>query len=531
MFCVLAGALACFFIGMQVVRSGEPLGLDQGLFATFGRFVPEGLLPYRDIFDTKPPLFLYLWVAAWVLGKSTAGVWLLQGAWLACTLAVAGLLVGRLWGRYAGLGAAAFLLVGLSAPGLGGYTARAQAEELAALPGVAAAFLALAACGRPRLAFATGIVMGLVGLMKVPALAMAAAWLLLWLTTGLRGAVARASLFFVGMLVPWGAAAIFFAAHGALGEAVFAVFFVQGHYSAVIAPPWAEVLLAFGRAVVAEFGIMLVPAGAGIVALVQRDRQQAAWLVLWLGSAMAGVLVQRQLAGYHFLLVVPALAVAAGMGLTRLTEWASKARGLARLTVWSLLAATVLFAGATALAWQKEYALDVAYVLGRIDRETYLRRLAVGTFSPATEEAVARFLKEKVPQGETILVWGLSPGVYALSGRQPATKYPFHKVLLTDAPLSVRIGGLEARREAFLRALRSRPPKAIVVGRGDANGFEPEDSLTSLGRFAGLAAFVAERYTRYATIGRFEILLRNENEGSLSPRKGHRGESLACLQR
>ena len=55
-----AGALtilALAVLAMHVVRLPEPLGIDQGLFACFARWVPRGWLPYRDIFDSKPPLF------------------------------------------------------------------------------------------------------------------------------------------------------------------------------------------------------------------------------------------------------------------------------------------------------------------------------------------------------------------------------------------------------------------------------------------------------------------------------------------
>ena len=91
--------VACFAIGLgwlALVRSVEPLALDQGLFACFGRFVPRGMLPYRDLFDSKPPLFLYLHVLAGRFGSEPAtALWRFETLWLAATAAVAFVLARR----------------------------------------------------------------------------------------------------------------------------------------------------------------------------------------------------------------------------------------------------------------------------------------------------------------------------------------------------------------------------------------------------------------------------------------------------
>ena len=108
-FFVAAGALAALFVAAAVVRSVEPLAVDQGLFACFARFVPRGYLPYRDIFDSKPPLFLYSYALARLLpGGLTRAIWELEALWLAATMLVAFVAARRVWDRWAGLGAAAF---------------------------------------------------------------------------------------------------------------------------------------------------------------------------------------------------------------------------------------------------------------------------------------------------------------------------------------------------------------------------------------------------------------------------------------
>src|SRR4051794_33526223 len=86
----VATALVAVFLFLHVIRLPEPLGVDQGLFACFTRWVPRGLLPYRDLFDSKPPLFLYWWgLARIVPGELPRAIWWFEAIWLAATLSVA----------------------------------------------------------------------------------------------------------------------------------------------------------------------------------------------------------------------------------------------------------------------------------------------------------------------------------------------------------------------------------------------------------------------------------------------------------
>jgi hypothetical protein len=136
-----------------------------------------------------------------------------------------------------------------------------------------------------------------------------------------------------------------------------------------------------------------------------------------------------------------------------------------------------------------------------MSRPAYLRRMQRGSFSPALEEDIGRWLRARTPPGAGILVWGLAPGVYVHADRHPVTRYPFHKILLTEAPLSRMIPGLAARRADFMRRLAADPPAYILVGVADPNGFEPDDSVASLQRFEELRAFVAGGYERETALG------------------------------
>jgi hypothetical protein len=512
------------FVTLQLLRANEPLALDQGLFACFGRWVPSGWLPYRDLFDSKPPLFLYTWVLGSAFpGNAATAMWHFEALWLIATMLLAARFASRLWGAAAGWTAAGFLLVGLWAPGWGGFWARAQAEELLALPVFAAALAAIAARDRARFALLAGLLTGIAGLYKIAGLAVAFVWpLFFWerrrhaatlARIALPGTLARIALLAAGIAIPWLCAAGWFAAHDAFAAFVDGVFRYQRHIAAVIAPPFSDVMVTFVVTIAREVPWLLALAAAGIAISSARRRPEARWLTAWLLATTATVIAQRQLAGYHFLLLVPPLALAAALGCVDLARLASVGRrGPARIGALALLAIAVVLAGYSALSFAAYRPVPARGA----ERSGALVDFIRGTFSPLVEEELAAYVRARTAPSDGILIWGLAPGVHALADRHPTTRFPFHKVLLTDAPLSTRIPGLAARRAELMARLRRDPPRYIVVGRGDANGFEPEDSVTSLQRFTELRDFVAGEYRLETEIGRFLVYRRGASSSSKS---------------
>ncbi len=507
-FAVALAVLVLWFIGAQWVRSVEPLGLDQGLFACFARWVPRGWLPYRDLYDSKPPLFLYSWaLSAVVPGDVVQAAWRLEAVWLATTMALAFALARRVWDRWSGLAAVALVFAALWAPGWGGYWSRAQADELSALPVLGAAWLAWRALDRPGLAFWAGLLTGVAGLYKIPSMAMAAAWPLTWLLAGsLRPSLRRTGLLAVGIVVPWALAFGWFAAHGALGDFYQAAFVYHRHNAAFISPPWSHVLPTFARELGLGAPLLLLCAAIGLALLRKRRAREFWWLLPWIVLTMASVILQRQLAGYQYLLAMPGLAMAGAFGVVELARGAAQRP---RRLAWVLgLASVLALSVESGVQWWRAYGIDLLHLSGRLTRDEYLRRLQPDGFSSSTEEAAARYLREHSAPGEGLLVWGMSPGLYALADRRPVTRYPFHKILMTDAPLSRMIPGLDERRAELMRRLRADPPAYVLIGRNDRNGFEPETSMMSLTRFTELAAFVRSQYHPEIEIGNFLVVRR-----------------------
>ena len=506
-------ALACLVTLVAVVRGVEPLGVDQGLFACFTRWVPRGWLPYRDLFDSKPPLFLYSYaLASLVPGDVVHAIWAVQAAILLAALFVASRLGARVGSRWTGVAFAAALFVGLWSPAWGGFWSRGQAEELLVLPMLGSAWLAWGAVERPALAAWAGVLAGVCGLFKIPSMAIGGAWIVTWaLTVPRAGALRRVALLAGGAAAPWLLAFAWFGAHGALSDLVTGAFVYHRYNVAFIAPPWLDVVEDFTATLVGRAPLLVAAAAMGLYAMAERDARALRWVAPWLALTMLAVVLQRQLADYHYLLAMPALALAAGYGVVDRVERARSAGAAprARAIAGGMLVALAALLVREATGWARAYGPDAAALTGAMPRDAYLRRIQPGSFSMATEEEAARYVRDHTAPADGVLVWGLSPGLYALADRHPCTRYPFHKILMTDAPLSRMWPGLEQRRAELLDRLRADPPAYVLVGRDDANGFEPEDSRSSMTRFEPLRALLERDYHRETEIGRFLVLRRN----------------------
>jgi hypothetical protein len=479
-------AVALWFVGAQALRWNEPLALDQGLFACFTRWVPRGLLPYRDLFDSKPPAFLYSYALARLFPvELPRAIWLFEALWLAGTMWLAFAIGRRVWDRWAGLTAAALLLAAEWAPGWGGWWSRAQADELVALPMLAAALSAWRAIEIEKLALWAGVLTGVAGLFKIPSMAIAGAWPLTWyFTVGAKPAARRVGCMALGLLAPWAITAGWFAAHGAFGDFVYGAFVYHRYNAEFIAPPWGGVLVDFAKTIVVDGAL---PLACGVLGLATMQRRERAWLAPWIALTMAAVALERQLAGYHYLLAMPGLAIAGGFGVARLAR--------ARRAVAAAGILLVLLAGVEGFRWWRAYSGGP-------------ERFERGTFSPAAEQEAARFLRDNSASDDRVLVWGLSPGIYALADRRPVGRYPFHKILYTDAPLSRMIPGLAERRAELIQRFDENPPKWVLVGHHDANGFEPETSFSSMTRFDELRQRLLQDYAQTGQVGRFVLFRR-----------------------
>lgn len=462
----------------------EPLGRDQAVFALVGRLMTEGWVPYRDVFEHKPPGLLAAYALVAPLGA--VGPALLDTAAAALT---AGLVAGLCapLGRAAALGAGLVYAMAARHPSFGGFWAIAQPEPLQDLALAWGAWAATRGqwtrCG-VALAAALALKFTLVAAVPVAA----------WAAWPDRRALARLGL---GLAVPVLGGLGLFAALGAGPALVEVLLEFNLRHAGVGGMSWAAVPAALARrvgllaeAVPGLWALAALGAGAALRGWVRGARggrvRASGWALAVLGAALAQAVVQRKLWPWHVQASVGALAVLAGLGLAALP---TRLRGLAAvLAVLSGVPGWVRYHERHPLAERLKGALPepewlATYTWGRDD------------FSAVEVAAVGMWLEAKAQPGDGLLVWGFEPGITLRSGLRPTTRWIY------DYPLTVALP--EAEREEGLAEVLAALPRTRwwVVMRRDRNALEREPSDVQLRALPALAFALDTDYTLVQEIG------------------------------
>jgi hypothetical protein len=472
-----------------------PIGSDTGMFATYARMLLEGGHPYVAFVDIHPPLTHYYWalvelVAGSDWSRTCLGNWgtlvpqpcvglLAQVLDLALTFVTAGLVyaIARRLELRPLVGVFAAVLVVWFANESMISMEGSTPSKLTLVPCTLAVYAFLRALpeGRVSWAFVAGAAAMLGVLTKQPALVTLLALVAYVLPGVVRGSArSRRVLLGIGLgvvcvLAP---AVVYMAALGSLGGFVDQPWtynlerLVVGYWQTPtgLTSPATRIDRVAGDAA----GLLFVGAIVGGLALVFGPaRANQRLLLVW------GLFSLAAIAGFReFAQVVAVLALLAALGIGRLWDAAGRdGLGLGR-PVAGRLALVAVF-GAIFL-------LTSSFQLIELRRAMYERGPS-GT--PADPEVIATYLRNAAPPGP-IFVWGNAGQIYALSGREPASRFVIAEFTNTSSP---RVA--ESRQEV-MDDLQAKPPAVIVV---DAHADEPGLALNG---YPALQQLIANCYAR-----------------------------------
>jgi 4-amino-4-deoxy-L-arabinose transferase-like glycosyltransferase len=525
-----------------------PFGRDQSVFAYVAQTMQHGGLPYRDVWDLKPPGIYAVYRAILALfGTSMTAV---RAADLICACATALALFG-LGRRFGGPVAAASAAVWYAAAYFRmEFWAMAQAESFAAMPVVAA----LACWWRgwerhsPVLFLVAGLLGGIGAALKFTMVLPLAVPILLTLATRPRVAVERSSakqwllaalLTAVGVALPLIASILWMRGAGCW-ENYLAIQrgFVSGYTRLYLSSlPRRGLRHTLEFALRYAFLLLLAVAGlrylhrariAGTPAVdPSRDREGAVpglpversspdreplphglgsdpaidaapvvstirplpFLLGWLLAAVIEVWAQGKFFRYHWIAALPPLCLLAGVGAAWLAAWPRERRR------WVPVSALALALPAlwSLVANGPEYVAAAGRALQRVPERVYLARFGRpegGDFSFLGDVMAAQYVRAARAPERGVFIWGFEPLVYLLSGTSPPTRFIFAVPLVAPwAPA--------AWREELMRDLRAHPPQIILVVSHDvypwATGLRA-DSAALLKQFPALNSFVQQHY-------------------------------------
>ena len=521
------GLLAVLLL-LRMPSLAQPSGADQALYAYVGTRILEGELPYRDAWDQKPPAIHLIYAGLY-------GLWPHESVVAAADLAAAALIAllliplgHRLTGRRgAGIAAAClFLLLGdPTFNRLGGVRIRAQCETFIALAATGALLLAVrhasarSASGErrgPRVGlFAAGFLAGVAFTLKYNAGTYLGVALLPLLTQAdrFRPRWRDAGVVLAGAAVPVAAMLAIFAGGGALDALYRATIEYNLDYSGeTYAHPLGIIgyLLTFPIAHARIDALWMVGGLGCLVLLAGWLRTRTGWVLLlpvaWVAAACLSIAINgsRGLPQY-FVQAAPALALAAGMGASRL--W--PAAGIAPALRPAARAAVILLVAFG--AWRvsdfdkipRNAAHDLAYLTGRISKEAHLARYGAqreDKYSALAVHRLAEYLRARTRPEDRVYIFGFSPGAYVQAERISASRFFWSRPIL----VGFHAGAPGYGADGVLRDLQTGSPAVVVLQIADWAP-PPGDSATFFLSSPVLAPWLQANYRRVTGLEDYDI--------------------------
>jgi hypothetical protein len=431
----LAALLLAAYLPLSPAYPSQP-NRDAGGLLYFGSEILAGHIPYRDFWDHKPPLSYYLNALGLALAPGWWGVWGLEFLMMAGGL-YASRRILRAFGTIAAAAGCALWICGVfvcSVYGRGG-----DLTENYALP---LQFAAIWIWSRNALAARSDAV--LFGLLSAAAFLLKPTLIGAWLVIGVLMLIDTRRLqwigsAFLGFLIPTVPFVVYFAAHGALYEAMDQIFRYNRSYTAFATMADRLQTARFAFTVTLAFGALLGWLYWPFAAVQWR---RAAAITRFAVLALPVELVLASLSGrgyqHYFIALLPSPAILTAAAIAQVNALAPpqhrRAAALGSVLVMLLLLMNPLKQIRLALAMRSNIFLPYA----------------------ARRDQAASFVRRAVKPGQSVLIWGNEVSVNALAGRRSPTRYAYLHPLITTGY------GDAARVNEFVNALRANPPAMII---------------------------------------------------------------------
>jgi len=509
-----------------------PFGRDQGIYALIGEGILKGLVPYRDLWDFKPPgIFFVYALGQGIFGKSMFAPRLVEVLALLlvvrCAARLAETFTGNRTAGYVGGAVAAIVHAQLE------FWHTAQPETFGGVLTMVGLVLTTSEGKRSRKALrwvAVGAVFGLAALLKPPlggGALVCAAYLAKREQQSVgsaRAGILPVALMIVGGIAPIALTVLWFVARGGLPALLWTMRDFTPGYTAL---GWE------GRHAPEMFYYALIEAlfkfsalaAAGLIAVITttpmhlREREGLFIVLGVIAVHVTGIAMQGKFFPYHYAGTLPLIAFLGGIGLYKLYRrcLAGGAGGVLAFVAFTSVCVAMRQA-VTDLPqdfWER-CELRARYVFSSHRRRDELEDAlgSVADVSLSADRAVARELRARTPPSAPVFVWGFEPVIYWLADRPPATRFIY------DVPQRT-MWEREAARRDLMRDLARKPPHAIVVQHNDVFPMVTGnvlDSARELGAFPELATLVSSRYDLATRVEDFDIYLRRPSgKAALEP--------------
>jgi 4-amino-4-deoxy-L-arabinose transferase-like glycosyltransferase len=468
------------------------LEMDEGAYGYMGWGMLNGLVPYKDMYDQKPPGIFVLNSLVFLLFEPTAlNVKIFASIYSLGTVLAVFMVTRKLAGREEGCLAALLYAIFSCGPHIQG--GGVNSEVFMVLPYTLAAYflLKLLETGSRKnylyFGFWTSLActikqVALVNFLWLAGYLMIRIWQRRQWDTVSR-VLADGFLVVIGAVIPWVPFLLYFYGKDALGNFYFWQVSFNFQYMAEGPQGLPQLSLFVARmiSVLSENGFLWLAALAGIGCrwpIIRRkaetsqqetgSRQQAAWILmaLWPIFSFIGVALGKRFFPHYFIQLVPPLAVLGGVGLMDLIRKV-RSRGIYFLRRPAGVGMVVIFA----LALLSFVKADAPYYLKYNGIQISLRQFNTPLFS--VTRYIGKYLKDRTEQDDLIYVWRVNPEINFYALRKSPSPYLMHSIMSYNLPRDPH--------EQVLESLHRSPPKYIVL-------------MEQIVEFPALQDFIKENY-------------------------------------
>jgi len=482
--------------GIRLRLLDVPLERDEGEYAYAGQLILEGIPPYVQAYNMKMPgtYGVYALILS-VFGQTNQGIHFGLLLLNAATILLLFLFVKRLINVFSGLAAAAFFALLSSGQQVQGIFANAEHFVLLpALGGLLLIFLA-ADTQKPLPMFTGAALLGLSFLMKQHAAAFILFGGVYVLGAGYlkknnswKKVSAGLGIFFVGVILPFGLTCLILLQAGAFKKFWFWTFnYAQKYASSLpLAAGIKNLEGTFSKIATAHVGVWLL-AALGLAALfwnksMKRHRLFVLGFFLFSFFATCPGYYFRP---HYFILLLPAVAVLAGIGVGSIQNVFQNSRLVPQLKVISIL--LLISVLVQSLYQHRQYLFSLSPE--KISRLTY----GANPFPESLE--IARYISENSSKEDRIAVLGSEPQIYFYSKRRSATGHIYTYALMENHNYAGQM------QEEMIREIESVRPKYLIFVSVSTSWLARPDSIQMI--FEWFNVYQQKYYQRVGVIDIF----------------------------
>lgn len=427
---------------------------DEAIYLTIGQAMRAGVKLYSGIHDNKPPL---LYVMSALVGGNQFWFKFIALVWVGITIVVFYSLARKVFKKSWRSSLATIIFAFLiSWPKLEGNIANAELFFL--LPTLAAMYW-LWNKPKTKTVFWAGVLLGLGGLFKMPAILEAGVWPVIWLFGKDKDWWKKTLILGAGVLLPLALSGVYYALAGSLRQYIDAAWAQNLPYLSSWKAPGgggSGIFSLTGRAVVALAGVI------GVLVFSTHGDRRFRIIGVWSAIALFASLLSGRPYPHYLVQALGVLAISSVF----IVSGNKKEVLLGLIVLGCFWSATEVFKFYKYPVWGY-YKNFGEWIFGRKGESQYF-----GWFNEQVNRnyQISQIIKSGSETSDKIFVWGDEPMVYALSRRLPVGRYT----------VKYHVKDFQAEKET-MQALVENPPRYIV-------SFGKEDELP------GLTQLIEQRY-------------------------------------